>query len=286
MAAVDPRLPPIGTALPAALAFRKNLICYAEDPTVVVEYLQALRLSYTLWDDYDCIETKQKPEQEQVLLLPNLDMTRPLQQDKLAKFLQEMRSRSSPSYFTAIATVSPTFVPYVHITSYLKRQFWFACAGPCTDDLLDLHLESLPPLRAALGQVHVQHSIRRYVLDIIIHLRVHRFSNQSSGGGCSTHALRDMLELCQTLALDNKRTFVIPDVVKTASQWYFPFHLELVQDPSHEISLQFGSNPDLVAQLIGKLQNFSLHRSEKTQYPLYFQYMVVRDVLNLVVPAI
>ncbi|CUS20634.1 LAQU0S01e11122g1_1 [Lachancea quebecensis] len=285
MSCQEPSLPPMGTALPAALAFRKNLVCYCEDPTIVVEYLQSLQLPYVLWENYDSIGAREKPEAGQVLVLPNVDRTLTLQQDELAKFLQVMRSRDTP-FFVAIATVSPDFVPYAHFTPYLKRQFWFACAEPATGDATDLREEALSQLRTSLRGIHVHHSIRRYVLDIIMHLRVHRFSSQASGGGCSTHSLRDTLELCQTLALVEERPFVVPDIVKTAAYWYFPFHLELIQDPSHEISLQYGSDPDLVAQLVNAMQQFSLDRASEIHYPLYFQYMVLRDVLNLVVPAI
>ncbi|CAR22530.1 Maintenance of telomere capping protein 2 [Lachancea thermotolerans] len=285
MSGQEPSLPPMGPTLPAALAFRKNLVCYCEDPTVVVEFLQALHLPYALWENYDDIDARPKPEAEQVLVLPNVDRLLTLQQDKLAKFLQVMRSRDTP-FFAAVATVSPGFVPYAHFTPYLKRQFWFACAEPMTGGATDFNEETLPQLRNSLRKVHVHHSIRRYVLDIIMHLRVHRFSSQASGGGCSTHSLRDILELCQTLALAEERAFVVPDIVKTASYWYFPFHLELIQNPSHEISLQYGSDPDLVAQLVNAMQQFSLQRASEIHYPLYFQYMVLRDVLNLVVPAI
>ncbi|SCU89755.1 LANO_0D06260g1_1 [Lachancea nothofagi CBS 11611] len=281
----DPSLPPMGAALPASLAFRKNVVCYTSDASTVVEFLQTLQLPYSIWDDYDCIEAKSKPETGMVLVLPNVDKTLALQQDKLAKYLQVMRSQDTP-FFTAIATVSPGFVPYAHMTAYLKRQFWFACAEPRPQDLVELSEDEIEPLKVTLRQVHVHPSVRRYVLDIIVHLRIHRFAKQASGGGCSTRALGDMLELCQTLALAQDRSFVIPDLVKLASEWYFPFHLELIQDPRHEISLQFGSDPDLVTQLIDKLHSFSLQRTQETQYPLYFQYMVLRDVLEKIVPAI
>ncbi|CEP60917.1 Mtc2p LALA0_S02e02630g [Lachancea lanzarotensis] len=281
----QPVLPPMGAALPAALAFRKNLVCYTSDPSVLIEYLQRLRLPYCLWDDYDCIDIKDKPETGTVLVLPNVDKTLNIQQDKLARFLQKMRTRQTP-FFTAIATVSPEFVPYAHMTAYLKRQFWFACQDARPQDLVELAHEELPQLMSALGRIHVHPSIRRYVLDIIVHLRVHRFAKQASGGGCNANALRDMLELCQTLALAQERTFVVPELVKLAAHWYFPFHLELIQDPRHEISLQFGSDPDLISQVLTKLQNFSLERSQESHYPLYFQHMVLRDVLRIIVPPI
>ncbi|SCU94733.1 LADA_0G10748g1_1 [Lachancea dasiensis] len=278
-------LPPIGAALPAALAFRKNLVCYTEDASTVVEYLQNLKLQYLLWDDYDCIDVKNKPDVGTVLILPNIDKILILQQDKLAKYLQTMASQKT-AFFTAIATVSLDFSPYANMTAYLKRQFWFACGEPRIQDLVELSLQELAPLREALAQIHVQPSIRRYILDVVVHLRVHRFAKQATGGGCSSRALGDMLDLCQTLALAQERQFVVPDLVRLAAQWYFPFHIELIQDPSHEISLQFGSDPDIVAQVLYKLQDFSIQRAEKTKYPLYFQYMVLRDVLHRVVPPI
>ncbi|SCV01479.1 LAME_0G16468g1_1 [Lachancea meyersii CBS 8951] len=281
----QPALPPMGAALPASLAFRKNLVCYTSDASTVVEYLQNLKLPYCIWDDYECVEAKERPDTGTVLVLPNVDKSLVRHQDQLAKYLQVMRQRETP-FFAAIATVSPEFVPYAHMTAYLKRQFWFACHEPRPQDLVELSELELPSLRSTLRQIHVHQSIRRYVLDIVVHLRVHRFSKQASGGGCSAHALGDMLELCQTLALAQERTFVVPDLVKLAAQWYFPFHIEVIQDPRHEISLQFGSDPDLVAQVLEKLRNFSLHRSRETQYPLYFQFMVLRDVLRIVVPPI
>ncbi|SCU92269.1 LAFA_0F09186g1_1 [Lachancea sp. 'fantastica'] len=285
MDSTQPVLPPIGAALPAALAFKRNLVCYAADPSVLVEYLRHLKLPYCLWNDYDNIESKEKPEKGTVLVLPNVDKTLVLQQDKLARFLQVMRSQPTP-FFAAIATVSPEFVPYTQMTAYLKRQFWFACQNPRPKDLVKLSEEELPQLRSAIGKIHIHPSIRRYILDIIVHLRVHRFAKQASGGGCSANALRDMLELCQTLALAQERSFVVPELVKQAAHWYFPFHIELIQDPRHEISLQFGSDPDLVAQVLTKLQDFSLQRSQESNYPLYFQHMVLRDVLRVIVPPI
>ncbi|SCW02492.1 LAFE_0F07624g1_1 [Lachancea fermentati] len=284
----NPSLPPFRDSLLGALGCTKNLVCYTDDASLVVEQLRKQKLPYVIWDNYDNIESREKPFNAHILVLPNLDKTLGWQQDRLGRYLQDMRALDPTPFFIAIATVSSSFVPHRHMTAYLKRQFWFACAEPQpgSQDVLSIDEASLARYRAALAEVFVHPSVRRYVLDLIIHIRVHRLAKQATGGGCSTNALKDMLAVCQVLALLQGKSFVIPDIVKTASMWYFPFHIDLIEDPADEISLQYGSDPALVADLVHKLQNFSLSKSVETNYPLYFQFMVLRDVLSNVIPAI
>ncbi|SCV00301.1 LAMI_0G04148g1_1 [Lachancea mirantina] len=286
---VCPALPSFAVALSAALVGRKNLVCLADDASTVVETLQKQDLPFAVWENYETVSGTPLPADSQVLVLPNADRMLQLDQDRLAKYLQEARATRAP-FFVAIATVSQEFVPYRHFTSYLKRQFWFACAAPDANDTTDVIPDrSLPALlqrRAAAAAVHVHTLIRRNILDVIIHIRVHRLAQQASGGGCSTVALRNVYELCQVLESGFGRSYVVPATVKLAAFLYFPFHIDLIDDPAEDISLLYGSDPHLVAEVLDKLQRFSIQRTHETQYPFYLQYLLLQDVLANVVPAI
>lgn len=170
------------------------------------------------------------------------------------------------------------------IIPYLRHQFWFAC-GMNSGEALSLDLSLLPSIPDLVDQIHVHHSIRRYVLDIIVHLRMHRLSRASHAGGVHTRSLQDMVLLCKWVAYLKGYTFVTPEMVQTAAKQYFPWHLQLIEESKHDASTMYGSQPELVDELIDRFSKFGVKSGEEFGNPLFKELLVVENVLSKVVPA-
>lgn len=168
----------------------------------------------------------------------------------------------------------PNMIPY------LRHQFWYAC-GESIGESEPMALDST----ALLNNVHVHHTIKRYILDLIVHLRMHRLSRPSQGGGAHSRSLADMMLLCKWIALQSKCSFVTPDMVQIACQRYFPWHLQLIESSRENPSVMYGSREDLVDELISKFDTFGLKMQKEYNNPLFKQLCVVQSVMKNVIPA-
>ncbi|CCH59386.1 hypothetical protein TBLA_0B05580 [Henningerozyma blattae CBS 6284] len=230
----------------------------------------------------------------------------------------------------------------ITIQNWLKQKFWLACTEPDTEAVNQQGLTSLisNPFSTSNNSfatveknsndssnsinninntgiefdlekaISVTPVVRRYIMDLMIQVRNHRFTHHSSGGGASTSALKALLELARMISLSKNKTFVTPRDVKLAACWYFPSHINIITDSSMDSSILYGSKPDLVDELLSifaklklkqntkkstskinndiKYQNFN-NTEEIVDYelnPLFLEYWVIRDVISKVVPPV
>nr|CAI6684921.1 CIC_HP1_G0030220.mRNA.1.CDS.1 [Saccharomyces cerevisiae] len=194
--------------------------------------------------------------------------------------------------------------------AWLKHKFWFACAPPYLD--FESSTESSINTRANnsigmaeeekqepeskrsiilneeanLNDVFVGSTVRRYILDIMVHLRTHRLTYNAKAGGVYTNSLDDVVLLSRLIGLHSGKMFVSPSHVKEASRWYFPMHLELVQRSSMDSSLLYGSDPNLVDEMLEKLAKIKCDEVNEFENPLFLESLVVKNVLSKVVPPV
>lgn len=166
------------------------------------------------------------------------------------------------------------------------------------------------------------HNLKQYILDIVVHLRMHRFSVQGRSGGISSISLNDMMQLSILMAISydllikvnegdgddsmsgingfgnsNHDILITPDTIKVAARWYFPFKLQLTYKNTKnkktrnfrkDYSVQYGSDQEIVDELISSLDDLSLQRQNDLQsreqyYPFFVELLVVDEVLKNVV---
>ncbi|GCE97095.1 maintenance of telomere capping protein 2 [Zygosaccharomyces mellis] len=173
---------------------------------------------------------------------------------------------------------------------WLKHKFWFASYEPNENELFSPLTETTSESIGGEIQytdVHVNRSIHRYILDIMIHLRMHKLVDTTKGGGIHTSALKDVLILSQLIALCRfKKRFVTPEHVKLACIWYFPLHIEILKGSTMDASVLYGSRPELVEGMLKCIADVKLSKTVETENPLFLETVVVQDVLNRVVPPV
>ncbi|KAL6928848.1 hypothetical protein ACO0SA_002178 [Hanseniaspora valbyensis] len=160
---------------------------------------------------------------------------------------------------------------------FLTKKFWLSCPSKNLMHFLNVqqHLD-LNCFLKYMTYMHIKwdqykasfnqnstfkfnHSLKQYILDIVVHLRMHRFSVQGRSGGIASISLNDMMQLSiligitdnllnkiqgsnddtwidsvkgeepesENKAVDKDDIIITPDTIKTASRWYFPFKLQL-----------------------------------------------------------
>ena len=63
-------------------------------------------------------------------------------------------------------------------------------------------------------------------------------------------------------------------------------HLELVQRSSMDSSLLYGSDPNLVDEMLEKLAKIKCEEVNEFENPLFLESLVVKNVLSKVVPPV
>lgn len=173
---------------------------------------------------------------------------------------------------------------------FLKKKFWLSCSGGATIEFLnkfhDLNIVEnkakklfnfflvymttcWQPFKSPISKTF-NNKLKQYILDIVVHLRLQRFSQQGRGGGISSMSLNDMIQVSISLSiLDNfydglmdfidingdnvdeylkekdeikfndemtckENVIVTPDIVKIAARVYFPFKLQLTINSSNK----------------------------------------------------
>ncbi|AET41215.1 Mtc2p Ecym_7389 [Eremothecium cymbalariae DBVPG len=292
-------LPAFESGLSASFTVKRNFVCFTDSYNTVVGMIRpCFQDALHVLDNYDqvgCVDSSalSKYSECEVIVLPHMDKLPPLKQNRLAKWLLHLK-REYPNII-CVATLKPVLEDAAAaggsrfpLSGYLKSKFWFATAEPTKAVSKETLLLTSPQ---DCHRITIHSSIRRYVLDIVVFLRMHRLANQSLSGGASTKSLDDILQLTQWLvatgsgsASSKPRTFANPDVVQQACLWYFPMHMELIKDPQNDTSVMYGSEPRFVEELIVGLREFT--RRAGTGNPLVMETLVVKDVLNKVVPAL
>lgn len=141
-------------------------------------------------------------------------------------------------------------------------------------------------LKNDFSEVHLEPSVRRYILDIMVHLRMHRLSYHAKGGGVQKAALDSMALLCRLVSYDRGQEYVTPNVVKEVSFLYFPVHLSLIHSATGDTSRLYGSSYRLIQEFLDNVAKVKAHEAAALDNPLFLEYLVVHDVLRKIVPAI
>ncbi|CCC67137.1 hypothetical protein NCAS_0A05790 [Naumovozyma castellii] len=231
---------------------------------------------------------------------------------------EDFRPKENKPRKSGLGGDNSILISNIKLDDWLTHKFWFACSGPnnlqsgsqtehraSTPDSMspamsinsDTSSESessessgkiqlLNEVNSPYENVYMQSSIKRYILDVIVHLRMHRLSYHAKGGGAHMGALRDVIQLAKLISFNAGKKFVVPQSVKQASVWYFPMHMKLINDITMDSSTLYGSKPRLVNELLDKLKQIKSIKVEGVENPLFLESLVVQDVLLKVVPPI
>lgn len=160
---------------------------------------------------------------------------------------------------------------------YLQDSFWFkqphdaqithdAYHLEAEDDTIDLEkIRSFKALGDTINNVIIVPEMKRYIYDIIIFVRTHRCVNTGLPGS----AIPEMQLLSKALCVLFNKGFVIPSIVKLAARKLLPLKIRMIR-PEHEPSLQWGSDPELVNELMKRMT----------------PQLVVEDILRKVSPPV
>lgn len=184
--------------------------------------------------------------------------------------------------------INKVLASHITLRDWLKHRFWIACFEPNQNEVVATKTNNTgDALNITYMDVNVHPSVRRYILDIMVHLRMHRLVDITKGGGVHTGSLKDVITLSKLISMDKfKKSFVTPEHVKMACTWYFPMHLELVRSSSMDVTVLYGSKPNLVDGILEKIAHLKLIKSNDLQNPLFLETLAVKDVIKKVVPPV
>lgn len=206
---------------------------------------------------------------------------------------------------------------------FLKKKFWLSCSGGSTIDFLNksaisaisdqkskrlfnfflLYMSSQWKDLKTPSLKTFNHKLKQYILDIVVHLRLQRFSQQGRSGGIGFMSSNDMMQISISLGIldnfydelmectekngenidsflsdknsishqgliDNPNIIVTPDIVKIAARLYFPFKLQLTINSSNkrqrkDYSIAYGSDAEAVDELIDNLKHLDIMNNSK-----------------------
>lgn len=237
--------------------------------------------------------------QNELYIVPNIDSLDKRQQFQLVDNMAAhpnriyigMISWQAISHTDAARDLDPqdTLSSSVKLQDWLKHRFWLSFyERPEPIPPSPIHHEStIKPYSSIDSQVTCKPAIQRYILDIMVHLRMHRMLNITKGGGVHTNSLRDLVQLAKLISYNKaNKQFVTPEHIKIACQWYLPVHLELVRDSSMDVSVLYGSKPDMVDGFLERIAQLKLAQSSMAHNPLFLETLIVRDVLKRVIPPV
>lgn len=223
---------------------------------------------------------------------------------------------------------------------FLKKKFWLSCSGASTIDFLNnssissltdqkakklfnfflVYMSSLWKNLKTPTLKTFNHKLKQYILDIVVHLRLQRFSQQGRSGGIGFMSSNDMMQISISLgildnfydemmdfvekngqgidsfledknnldqnAIDDPNIIVTPDLVKIAARVYFPFKLQLTINSNNkrqrkDYSIAYGSDTEAVDELIDNLKHLDILNNNKEYVCQYpMERLVVEDVLK------
>jgi hypothetical protein len=131
---------------------------------------------------------------------------------------------------------------YEPLTTVTNKQY------PTSETLNASKVTYFISFKSRFSQVTIVPEIKRYIYDIVIHVRCHRCVST----GFPTRSITDLELLSQCLCVLFDREYVIPTVVKLACRKLIPFKIRMVA-PDLEPTLQYGSDADLVKELLRRM---------------------------------
>lgn len=239
---------------------------------------------------------------------------------KLNHFLNKIQQlNSNPEYREAkrqSVGIVISSMDLLNKNAFLMQKFWLACPSKKVMTFLDIQQNmDLYCFLKYMSYMHIKwnqyktsfnqnstfkfnHSLKQYILDIVVHLRMHRFSVQGRSGGIGSISLNNMMQLSILMAItdnlvnkinstgddnlmiddhseglgDTDDITITPDIVKMASRWYFPFKLQLTYKRranaktkhfKKDYSLQYGSDTEIVDELINSLDDLSIKKQNE-----------------------
>lgn len=193
------------------------------------------------------------------------------------------------------------------ISDWLRNKFWIACHSPkvesldsslssgyysenesTPDDFIanDLLENEYRSIWSKLPQVHMESSLQRYLLDVMVHLRTHRLTYHAKGGGAHSNSVKDISMLSKLMSLDSNKMFVTPRELKQAMFWYYPIHIVIINHISMDSSILYGSKIKLVEEFLNKVGKVKEIKTEEFENPFFIESLVIKDVINKVVPPV
>ncbi|CCH45564.1 Magnesium-chelatase subunit [Wickerhamomyces ciferrii] len=159
--------------------------------------------------------------------------------------------------------------------SYLQDEFWFKQPHdpePKESQISPKQIETNTGMIRNFKQVGetvqgvvVVPEMKRYIYDIIIFIRTHR----CVATGLPGRWITEIELLSKALCVLFNRGFVIPSIIKLAARKLLPSKIRMIK-PEHESSLQWGSDPELVNELMNRIT----------------PQLIVEDVLKKVSPPL
>lgn len=218
-----------------------------------------------------------------IVVIPNVAQCDKDQQVKMVKMIKAAQNEGTINLFVGVIQWDPEEdeKTIIGLRDWLKHRFWIACFAPNEQEILTIG----PAKNLSYREVHCGPMIRRYILDVMVHLRMHRFVDITKGGGIPTSALNDVIVLSQLVSIDKfEKKFLTPEHVKVACLWYFPLHIELLKGSAMDTTVLYGSRPQMVDDFLEKLYKLGQSESSKIDNPLFLETLIVQDVLSKIVP--
>lgn len=124
-----------------------------------------------------------------------------------------------------------------------------------SDNLTDRNLQSaqfidlVMKARKDSQRVVLVREIKTYIYDIVIFVRTNRFVV----GGLPTFVLGEFKQFVAIYAVLHGYEYVVPEMVRQAAYSLLPIRIHMLKDPQKEPSIQYGSDPALVSQILDKV---------------------------------
>lgn len=166
---------------------------------------------------------------------------------------------------------------------WLKHRFWLACvagAGTGAGAALPRDQKSEP---RDLAPVHVAPALRRYLLDVLVHVRTHRLADRARAGGVDSHVPQHVLDLARCLARSSARRasalYTTPATLRSSMLYTLPWHVLTALPDANDA-------PTATLCEALRLARLADSKAETPSGPdsLWLPTLVVRDSIRHVVP--
>lgn len=134
--------------------------------------------------------------------------------------------------------------------------------------------------------IHIQASLRRYILDIMVHIRTHRLTFNARGGGIHKNCYSNMITLSKIICIKDHKSFVVPQHVRLAAMWFLPLQLSVIDDSLKDNSILYGSKPELVRELMKRVVYVRNKQIIDMDNPLFMEALIVKSALKKIVPPV
>jgi hypothetical protein len=150
---------------------------------------------------------------------------------------------------TTVVIIANGHELFSHLRDFVLLEHWIDSASDVSR--MDKETTVTPSQITSMAQraqsVTIVPELKRYMQDIVIHLRTHRFVRK----GVSARAVKDFDSVVRMLCVLQSYEFATPSIVQAAARKIFPLKIELCH-PSDEPSLQYGGDIELLRWWMGR----------------------------------